>query len=647
MGGHKSKPIYSIELKNTETEEFSNIFKSPAELPTITHQTLYSLIKYFLFRSISEEIPKKKVLSKRLQITDRHKWLTFASLMKKVEKCANFLQSLNLQPNSQGLILIGLISKNKPEWIIFDLACSKLGIIPIGLFENSSSECLSELLTRFEVHYICCDRANLIKILSLSREKKCLIFNVFLMQKPEYQELHQATQSNIVLEFYCKKVKNSSIPEIGQIGPIFTLALTSGVTGELKACIISHKSFLCSILGADIPGLNLATRDVYLSYVPLSLLWERVILYKILVSGASVAFTDINSVDFIDDIQYFKPTLTLGIFKLLEKIYDGILEKIGKSSVASKMIFRKAFNSKLENYKKNGNLESLIYDKLIFKKIRQTLGGRMRLMIAGASVYRKGVIEYLKIVLSCEILQGYGSMESLVTCMCSMPGDTCSDHLGGPLGGYSFKLKKMKGFDVEGCEGKVFGELYLKGEKLFSGYYKGSSSEYCDSDGWYATGDYFSINPNNLAFEFIDTKECLSTLSNGKTISLQKIELIARESPYIESIFITVKHSCILAVIVPNEVYVRKHLSPNNVHLSELCQNFSIISSVFQDLSRVMKQFSLKPYEEIQAIYLEPETWISELMISPTLKLRRKNLDARYEKVFEKLLLSIGTFEYN
>lgn len=643
MGGHKSKPIYSVELKNTETEEFSNIFKSPVELPSITHPTLYSLIKYSLFRSIAEEIPKKKVLSKRLQISDTHKWLTFASLIKKVDKCANFLDSLNLQPNSQGIILVGLISKNKPEWIIFDLACSKLGIVSIGLFENSSSEYLCEHLTKFEVHYICCDRANLIKVLSLSREKKCLIFNVFLMQKPEYQELHQAVQCNIVLDFYCKKVENFSVPEIGEI---FTLALTSGVTGDLKACIISHKGFLSSILGAEIPGLNLATRDVYLSYVPLSLLWERVILYKILVSGASVAFTDINSVDFIDDIKFFKPTLTLGIFKLLEKIYDGVLEKIGKSSVASKMIFRKAFNSKLENYQKNGNLGSLIYDKLIFKKIRQTLGGRMRLMIAGASLYRKGVVEFLKIVLSCEILQGYGSMESLVTCMCSMPGDTCSDHLGGPLGGYSFKLKKMKGLDVEGCEGKVFGELYLKGEKLFIGYYKGNN-EYLDSEGWYATGDYFSLNPKNLAFEFIESKECLSTLSTGKTISMQKIELIARESPYIESIFISVKHSCILAVIVPNEFYLRKHLSPNNVHLSELCQNFSIISSVFRDLDRVMKQFNLKPYEKIQAIYLEPETWISEQMISPTLKLRRKNLEARYEKVFEKLLLSIGTFEYN
>ena len=463
------------------------------------------------------------------------------------------------------------------------------------------------------------------------------------MQKPEYQELHQAVQSNTVLDFYCKKVKDSSAPIIGEI---FTLALTTGTTGDLKACIISHKSFLSAILGADIPGLNLATKDVYLSYVPLSLLWERVILYKILVSGASVAFTDINSVDFIDDIKYFKPTLTLGIFKLLEKIYDGIQEKIGKSSTASKMIFRKAFNSKLENFQKNGNLESLIYDKLIFKKIRQTLGGRMRLMIAGATLYRKGVVEYLKIVLSCEILQGYGSMESLVTCMCSMPGDTCSDHLGGPLSGYMFKLKKTKGLDFEGSEGKIFGELYLKGEKLFSGYYKGSS-EYLDSEGWYATGDYFSLNPKNLAFEFIDSKESLSTLSNGQTVSIQKIELVARESPYIESIFVSIKHSCVLAVIVPNQVYLSKHLSPNNVHLSELCQSFSVISSVFRDLERVMKHFNLKPYEKIQAIYLEPETWISEELISPTLKLRRKNLEVRYEKVLEKLLLSIGTFEYN
>lgn len=559
-----------------------------------------------------------------------------------MDKCANFLSSLNLQPNSQGLVLAAIVSKSKAEWIIFDLACSKLGIVSIGLFDNSSSDSIAEQLIRFEAHYICCDRANLIKIFSMAREKKALVFNVFLMQKPDYQELHQAEQCNISLDFYCKKVKNSSNTINGEI---FTLALTSGVTGELKACIISHKSFLCSILGAEIPGLNLATRDVYLSYVPLSLLWERVILYKILVAGASVAFTDINSVDFIDDIKFFKPTLTLGIFKLLEKIYDGIMEKIGKSSMASKMIFRKAFKSKLENFHKNGELNSTIYDKLIFKKIRQSLGGRMRLLIGGATLYRKGVVEFLKIVLSCEILQGYGSMESLVTCMCSMPGDPCSNHLGGPLNGYCFKLKKMKGVEIEGFEGRICGELYLKGEKLFSGYYKGNA-DVIDRDGWYATEDYFSFNPENLSFDFIDTKMCLVTLSNNKTISLQKIELICRESPYVESIFINVKYSCVLAIIVPNESYLRKHLSPNNMHIIELCENFGIISSIFKDLDRLMKLHNLKSYEKIQAIHLEPETWISEQTISPTLKLRRKNLEEKYEKVFEKLLLSIGTFEY-
>ena len=577
-------------------------------------------------------------MSKSHFLNEGHRWLTFRSVLSKIDKSANFLSSLNLRVNSQGLVLFGILSKNKPEWLIFDIACSKIGVVTVGLFENSSSDNLALMAQNLELEYICCDRANLLKILALNREGKTRFSKVLLMQKPDYQEIHQAEQVNVSIEYYCKKVAKRE--EVQRRSEIFTLALTSGVTGDNKACIITHKSFLCAILGADIPGLNLATRDVYLSYVPFSLMWERAILYKILVSGSSIAFTDINSIEFIDDIQYFKPTITLGIYKLLEKIYDGIHEKIVKSSSTTKAIFQKAYQSKKNSYNKSGNLTSMVYDKLVFKKIRQTLGGRMRLMISGSTLYRKEVVEYLRIVLSCDILQGYGSIETLVTCMCSEPGDNTTFHLGGPLAGYSFKLLKLKGLDIVGYESEVYGELYVKGQKLFSGYYKDSKSSF-DSDGWFATGDVFLFNKGNYSFSFIDMLCCLYTLSNGKTISAQKIELVARESNLVDSVFVTVKEDVVIAVVVPNERMIREKFSPFDDEFRQICESNLIISAIFDSINEKMKFARFSEFERIKAVHLEWEAWISEEMISPTLKLRRRNLENRYAGVFEGLVRKV------
>jgi long-chain acyl-CoA synthetase len=561
--------------------------------------------------------------------------------MKKVEKCSSFLMSQRLKPNSQGLVLCGILSKNKPEWLIFDIACSKLGITSVGLVENSSSDNLAEMIRRLEVEFICCDRANLLKLLTLNKERKTHLSQVFLMQKPDFQELHQAEQAKVKLDYYCSKSHRKE--NSNRYSEVFTLSLTSGVTGDIKICIISNKSFLSSILGADIPGLNLATRDIYLSYVPLALMWERAILYKILVSGASIAFTDINSIEFIDDIKSFKPTLTLGISKLLEKIYDGVQEKLLKNSKTSKALFNKALQSKRSSYQKSGNLKSMVYDKLVFKKVRQTLGGKMRLMISGSTLYRKDVIEYLRLVLSCEILQGYGSIETLVTCMCSEPGDNSAFHLGGPLAGYSFKLRKIKEFEILGLEGKVYGELYVKSQKLFSGYYK--ELRPVDFDGWYATGDVFLLNKSNLSFTFIDCLHSLFILNNQKAISIQKIELVCRDSRFVESIFATIREDLVVAVIVPNERLLREKLAPFDVAFQELCQSPSVISAVFSDINEKMILAGLTEIEKVKAIHLEAESWISEEMISPTLKLRRKNLENRYTGIIESLIKKVRKFD--
>lgn len=538
------------------------------------------------------------------------------------------------------MTVVGILSKNSPQWVIFDIACSKLGITTFGLYQDNSIDWLEKTINKAVLRYICCSSEYLTSLLAL-KQSGCIptVELILCLQKPKHEALHVLAQlGNVRIVYYREKCEKLSEFVESNMEKIYTLALTSGVTGDQRMCMISHSNLLMSIYGANIPGLNLATKDVYISYVTLSLLWERVIMYKVILAGASVGFSDRNNEILQENIQLLKPTLVLGVPQLIEEIYDKIQMSIFELSTTKKSFFQKAYLSKLKTYKKSKKLTSSILDKLIFKPIRDKVGGKVRFMITGSAMYRPGVVEFLRIVLSCEIIEGYGSTETAITCLCSMPGDNTSGHVGGPLAGYMAKLRKLNGVSIEGHEGKIVGELYLKGEKLFKGYYKGP--EQClNQDGWLATGDILAYNPSNASFTYIDIQSCLITLSNNKTISLQKLETLYKTSPLVKQILIKHKNDKLIALIVPNEAYIKNTLAPGNVKFSEICQSSLVVSTILNDLNRIAKNMDLKHYEKINKILLEPIAWETDDVLAPTLKLRRPVIESRYSEIVEILSL--------
>ena len=521
---------------------------------------------------------------------------------------------------------------------MFDIACARLGIVTLGLFELSSSDWLADFIEKINMKYICCNSPNLCRILTIKRKGKIpSLKTILLMQSPSAEQIHQSMMAGVSLEYYSGSGSRTRVDYVEtDTSKIYTLAITSGVSSEMKLCKITHANLLNAIYGANLQSLNVSAKDTYISYVHLALMWERVLIYKVIISGAMVAFSDFFSGELGEDLKLIKPTLILGIPRLLEKMHETIQEQVEKMTPGRKAIFQKAYNSKLKDYKKSGDIRHSIWDKIVFKQIRTALGGRLRLMITGSAVYDRKMVEFLRIVFSCHILEGYGSSESLITVMCSVPGDFRSGHLGGPLPGVEVKLLKIGGMCVEGYEEAEIGELCVRSPKVFRGYYYGEDSA-IDQDGWLHTGDVMALLRANFAFRFIGVKKFMPTLSNGKTISIICLENDYKTSNFVSQIYLDLRGDRIVAIVVPNEEYVMSKWAPEHVKFAELCSNVLLTSAICKDFEIIHAARKLKSYEAIFKLYVEAQPWISDEILSPTLKLRRLVMQQKYSEILDWL----------
>ena len=213
------------------------------------------------------------------------------------------------------------------------------------------------MINKTNLKYLCCNSANLIRILNLIKEGQISNLKlILLMQEPSNEELHLAEVARIELRYYCmeiKKFRNYGEPDIHNI---YTIALTSGVSSDIKLCNITIKNLLSAIYEVNLSDLITSANHSYLSYVPMSFIYERVLLYKAIKSKAIIAFSDWNTGEIADDIKIIKPTMIVGVPMLLEKIYDTVKARIVALSGARLLVLTKAFNSKLENYKKTGEV---------------------------------------------------------------------------------------------------------------------------------------------------------------------------------------------------------------------------------------------------------------------------------------------------
>lgn len=379
---------------------------------------------------------------------------------------------------------------------------------------------------------------------------------------------------------------------------------------------------------------------------------ERISVHYAILYGASIGFYSGHHQNLSNDLQWLKPTIFQAVPKILNSFYDNIMSQLDHSTSFSKLLLNYGLKSKVTLYDNSGFISNSLLDFTVFYKFKQALGGRVRFMLTGSAPIRPEVLKFLRIVFGCPIIEGYGLAESCAASFVTLPGDVETGHIGGPTPSVEVKLVDLPdigyfNFDVnQKGEWSPRGELCLRGPTLLKEYYKDEhqTSLSLDEEGWLHTGDIAVRLPHNGAFRLIDRKQGVFKLSNGEFVTISKLELLYNQSKFVDQIFVYGESTrpYLVAVIVPNEDFIRKYWAPHNrinrdKALEEFCQNPKLKEDILSDLEKKGLDEQLAPYEIIRKILLEPNQWSSDDILTSSQKVNRKAAFNKYSYIIEGL----------
>lgn len=541
----------------------------------------------------------------------------------------NYLQGIGLRKNST----LAIISENRIEWVITDLACMFSSNISVPVYPSLSSESIKYILNdcKAEVVFVS-TTLQLEKILSVKNECPDLKY-IVSFNKIEKQETgeHVITFS----EIFCEKKtlsKNELLENLEMISDtvqeddLLTIIYTSGTTGVPKGVMLTHKNIYSNLeTFPDI--LHTGVNDVFLSYLPYSHIFERTAGYYLAFFYGSVTYYA-QSIDTIAaQMTEVKPTIIITVPRLLDKIYNKIMKTAAEMEEGYK---KKIYNWGLETARTHWNNKKSVRwtlaDKLVFTKIRQKTGGRLRLFVSGGGALNKTVGEFFEGI-GILTLEGYGLTETSPVVSVNRIEKNKYGTIGPPINNVQVKIADD-------------GEILVKGDIVMKGYFnQPEETAQAIVDGWFHTGDIGEIDSDGY-LKITDRKKSLFKSSGGKYIAPTHIEELVSNLPYVDQIMIIGNERMyVTALIVPDISELKslaKKLGMEIEFESDLFTNPALIKQIEKDINEVQK--NLASFEKIRKFNLiQTPFTIEGGELTPTLKVKRKFVEEKYKYIIDNM----------
>ena len=555
---------------------------------------------------------------------------------------------------------MGIYSRNREEWMITDIASHMNSISLVTFYDSLGDSTIEFILSETNLTTIVMETPNLFKINNLKEKKKhSNLQNIVLLDQDLPEEIEKSKKLGLnVYNFdeIIQKGKGQKV-EFTNCKPetLATLSYTSGTTGTPKGTMLTHKQLAAQLFTLDNAGVNLNKTDMYLSYLPLAHVFERVINLFCMYIGATVGFYSGSNLRVVEDAQKLKPTVFISVPRVMLRVYDKIIDNVKKSGELSKLIFEKALKTKLENLHTSGIVTHAFWDRLIFNKIRQSLGGRCRLLVVASAPIAVDIVDVLKVCFCCPVILGYGQTEVCGAAMISNANDKESNTIGGPIKCLELKLRDVpelnytcKDVNPETGVLEPRGEILMRGSIVFNGYLndKENTEKSFDKDGWLLTGDVGIImTGQNNAIKLIDRVKSIFKLSQGEYIAPEKIENALSKSHYIHQIYVTgfSEKNFVVAIIVPERQEIINFLETKGIKcdkdsVKNHYQNKDLLQEIVTQLDTIGRSNGLKGFELVKKVKLVEEAFsIDNNLITPTLKLKRTELKNKYLEDIKKL----------
>jgi len=564
-----------------------------------------------LFSHQAEKQNKESIFLQWLNPNNKKSY-TWGETQKNILKLSKIIRE-NIKEGDRCL----LVSENRPEWFVSDMAIMLSGGITVPAYTTYTADDYKYLIEDCEPSLIIVSNNELLKKLNNTINKKRfikkvitldevnnVIHNLDIINKNKYLDFNLILKNDLLDE---DKIQNEKLKRTSPACIIYT----SGTGGNPKGVILSHGGILNNLVGAcEIMRPLFSSRPVFLTWLPLSHSYEHCVQFAQIAVGAKVFYAE-KIEKLLENISEAKPTIMTAVPRFYQNLYNKININLKKQTGFKAKLIKETLRlgkKKLLNQEMNFSekLLNLIVETLVRKKIKKQFGGNLKAFVSGGGALDQEIGEFLNSV-GLPTLQGYGLTETSPVVSCNPIHKIKVETVGPPFKGNQVKIAED-------------GEILVKGENVMLGYWnKKEETDKVIVNGWLHTGDIGEIDPEDGYLKITDRKKDIIVSAGGDNISPAKIEnMITNESEIDQCMVYGDKKNYLVALIVPNKDFLKEKEKINKV------------------IEKINKKLTL--LEKIKKIQLINENFsIENGLMTPTMKVKRKKVTEKYKNQLEEL----------
>ena len=545
--------------------------------------------------------------------------ISYTELDASVAAFSKGLNALGVQKNDR----VAILSENRPEWAITDFGSLKVGAVTVPMFSTLTAAQVGYILNDSGAKIICVSTEKQLEKVNAIRDEVPTLERVIIFDAIEGETPEGVIQFDAVCELAGEETNTAASAD-----DLATIIYTSGTTGNPKGVMLTHANFISNVEACK-SLIDVSETDVLLSFLPLSHVFERLGGHYVpLFSGAKIAYAE-STFTVAQNMKEVAPTVMLSVPRLYETMHERILRAVQEGSSLKQKIFHwgvsvgSAVSSAIQQGKKPSailQLQQNIADKLVFAKLKEATGGRLRFFVSGGAALPQSIAEFFHAA-GILILEGYGLTETSPVISMNHPGKWKFGTVGA----------QVPGIEVQIAED---GEILTRGPHVMKGYFnnEAATAEVIDGEGWFHTGDIGIIDADGFV-KITDRKKNIIVLSNGKNVAPQPIESELVRSPFISQVMVVgSERKNLAALIVPNFDALKAWASENSIETADLpamLQTREVQQHIQSEIRSRLTDFA--DFEQVRRFtLLEKEFSQEDDEMTPTLKLKRNVIIEKY-----------------
>lgn len=602
----------------------------------------------------------RKLISRETEVGDNgrffeklhlgeYKWLTYGQAFEIVCNFASGLAQLGHKKEER----VAIFADTRAEWFVALQGCFRRNVTVVTIYASLGEEALCYSLNETEVTTVICGSKELNKLVDLSGQldtvKHVICMDADIPSTASAVEQSGRWKITLFVDVLSLGRENPVDADYPVSADVAVIMYTSGSTGLPKGVMMTHANVLATVSAVMTIVPDLGSKDIYLAYLPLAHVLELAAENLIAAVGSSIGYgTPLTLTDTSSkikkgtqgDASVLRPTVMASVPAILDRVRDGVRKKVDAKGGLPKKLFDLAYARRLSAI--NGSwfgawgLEKLLWNFLVFTKVRAILGGRIRFILSGGAPLSADTQRFINICLGAPIGQGYGLTETCAGGTFSEVDDTSVGRVGAPLPCSFIKLIDWpEGGYLTSDSPMPRGEIVIGGPNVTVGYFKNEEKTKevykVDEKGmkWFYTGDVGQIHADGC-LEIIDRKKDIVKLQHGEYVSLGKVEAALIVSPDVDNIMMHADpfHSYCVALVVASQPAVEEWAAKQGIvynDFAELCEKEETMKEVYASIVKAGKNARLDKFEIPAKIKLLSHPWTSEAgLVTAALKIKRE-----------------------